>query len=219
MRFGAMARSCGMNYVADSTFDEIRVYANPYQRTSVSSNLWIQQQYNAGRYYHSPAEPSAYISPVVEPHRVLGITKQKTAVLRSISWTCYWPDERIDGLPAKSLAAANQDEYPLWECDPVKKQWDPISIDVNVGGVWISNGLADDNAYSFNTPFTRPQGSRITRNGAPIYLKSGEGVRYKVYFNIATADSLPVQEAPILDDVTMYFTQTSPKVLAWQWIK
>ncbi|MFC1586714.1 hypothetical protein ACFL54_00250 [Planctomycetota bacterium] len=219
MRFGAWARGTS-NFVADSTFDEINIFADGYNPTNMGLAT-LTPFYNQGRYYHDDAEPATFISPEIDPFHVLKAFKNRRLQLRSVSWTVYWPDDELDGIPAKNLF--DSEPNPLWQGDAEKETWQPITVDICHNDYWLYSDDDDDlKPAGFdddNRTLTNPHGSKVLAYGQPLYLSGGDNIRYKIYFNEDLPDDEPMHEAPVLDDITLMFAYTAPKVLSWNWVK
>lgn len=209
MRFGAWARGKN-NFVADSTFDEIQIFANA---SGDLNDAFMQNSYAVGRYYNG-VEPAVYKSPSIDPRSVLKYAGLRTVSLRSVSWTCWWPDDTLDGVAAADVSPGPA--LPEWEGDVNRQMTDPITVDVALNGVWLYAADNDDSAPA--TSINDPSGSKVVDAvGKPVHAHAGDQVKFKIYFNVdSTAHAgQPLHEAPVLDDVTLMFEYLAPKVLVW----
>lgn len=234
MRFGQWARGTA-NFTADATFDEINIYKNSLPAQNAN---WLKAQYEIGRFFNTMDETPAYISPDIEPHHVLGIPIHEDVVLRSLSCTLYWPNDVIDGLEASDVDNSDAHPNPIWENVPGAETWDPVSFDVwteESDWLYSADGSERGNGNP-ETPFTCEYGSIIRdAAGKPIHVKRNQSVRYKAFFNQRATREIsvqsgvhgvpptiqtvaaPVHEAPVLDDVTLFFEFTTPRVITWTW--
>ncbi|MFC1588050.1 PilX N-terminal domain-containing pilus assembly protein, partial [Planctomycetota bacterium] len=185
------------NYCADTTYDEILSYES-YQDASAFESTYG----SVGRYYSppSPADTPVYFSPSWSRKELLPRQAAKTIRLRSISWTCYWPDfnYRYDNQSAGEenphLAAVNTNGDPLGynpnlpgdvRDDPLAAilGWsgadDPIAVDIGCknssGSVeWAADMNGNTDLFdNIDQAFTYPGGSRVffKADGYPFQLE------------------------------------------------
>lgn len=120
---------------------------------------------------------------------------------------------------------------PVWEdlfgynIDPSDKgnnerpQWDPVTVDVSINGNWM---FADNAATEYpraaegKTGMSNAGGSYfIQPNGAPIRLSNDtDNVDLKFFFNLTNTE--PLHDSPALDDITLTFYFTKPRILTWR---
>lgn len=213
MRFGAWARDNG-NFVADASFDDIAVFANP---TGALDPDFLQDRYYYGRYYHEIGAPAAFRTGAFKPVDLMKVAKRERLQLRSLAWTLYVPDDSLDSMEGENLVKGSPN--PIWEHDPVRAEWDPMTVDVAVNGQWLYSD-DDDDLKPADTPFCDAWGQAVVDDaGDGVYFSHEDTLRLKFYFNDMKDSEFPVHEAPILDDATLTFGFTNPKVLLWQWEK
>lgn len=157
MRFGEFARGCP-NYAADATFDEITVIPR------VLTDFEYAEDYRDGRYYDNPddgiagfSRTASYTTPQLTARHLMalagGYPAAGGAVLRSLSWTCWWPVERYridavtgvqepynrnpDAIPADDMNPLDEDHKvfpdlgdPMWSGDPARAEWDAMTVDI-----------------------------------------------------------------------------------------
>lgn len=268
MRFGAWARG-NSNFVADATYDEVRIYSE-----GALNGGKLYQPFNMGRYYNNPELPATYISPEIEPHRLLRVHGSKVLRLHSIAWTVYWPNDVVDALPSGDIVPGNLPD-PLWEkptswyhgqsttfgrtaanssflldspgAQREQSTWDPVTMDVcRPDGTWLySNSDMDirTGGWISGNPngglplptLAQAFGSKVidpVQDASPA-IRRGESVRFKAYFNyyqyylvstnpshlLGYSEMDRVHEAPVLNDVTLFFTFQSPQILSWKWVR
>ncbi|MFC1587711.1 PilX N-terminal domain-containing pilus assembly protein [Planctomycetota bacterium] len=233
------------NYVADATFDEIVSY--PEFTLSGPVAQFARQFNSLGRYYSPLAvgDTAVYLSPSWSYSELFPNYMKDAKILRSVSWTCYWPDynEKInqrdgfvenDKLLPRNVNADppgfdpdnpnDRRDDPLVNIKNWPEAFDPVTVDVAVvmptgEDDWLSDSNADGDIYDdIANTFSYAGGSSLNfMDGAKAQFNRDSQLRFRVYFNVAPNQRL--FESPVLDDITFTFTRTKPEFLVWNILK
>lgn len=245
MRFGEYAR--GMpNFAADATFDEILSVPDSFATLGVPLGIFGAD----GRYYNNPAglqtahytTPELRVSDLLRLSGTRAISGARRAVLRSVSWTLWWPDDVmvpqgpvVEGNPMNgALTNRNPDAVrsrdvnpndasdpiwpdrpdPAWRHSAGKQDWDPMTVNLLLpDGSWLFSD-ADQGV----TPISCCSQARLkTQDNRPIHVDEAGGVKLRFYFQTGDGGAAtPMQDTPYLDDITLTYVLTNPVVLSWR---
>lgn len=194
-RFGEPAHSLGLNCAADSTFDEIFGY-----RAFTDIDPQMFNHYRRDGRYYSPGvveDTAVYLSPGWSLAELLPDRQINRATIRSVSWTCYWPEhnKRVNlatgtaenpSLASRNVNGDNVDDPTDMRDDPLVNRYswltadDPLSVDVGVragdgGETWVADTNAD-----FGAPgslYFTPGGGFADDLGRTLTYAGGSEVR------------------------------------------
>ena len=225
-------------YYADATYDEISLYPMVWYQAGGAAyeKGWpmdsMYELWRAGRFQVPDSQDvdfrTEFQSAKVNLAQELKI--DDTLVLRSVSWTYYWPwnnrkEETVSGTLLPDLSAdnakgivinSNDRDDPMgkrWGAEAAGRDpdvsWDPVSVNVlQPDGNWhVADG---DRANRF----TYAGGSKYTGNAAQSTYRPGDVFQYSVRLHMAE-DCPVLYEAPVFDDISFVFSYATPKLLSW----
>ncbi|MFC1587923.1 hypothetical protein ACFL54_06420 [Planctomycetota bacterium] len=199
------------DFSADCTYDD--VFSHHIKLSTVQNAAF----YSWGRYFNGadPArrgEIACYTSAPVNIQRSLHLPKDKRLILRSVSWTLYWPMTNRD--------ASNSDLYIPTEgidvnsnycADPVlPDDWDPLLVDFEKNGEWIYDTDKDWMlAYAGGDRPKDCNGKYLN-----IHYSYDDTFAFRTYFNMG--DNQALYNAPVLDDITFVYTFVKARIVSWK---
>ncbi|MFC1587602.1 PilX N-terminal domain-containing pilus assembly protein [Planctomycetota bacterium] len=226
VRFGAWSRTSPnidrytIHDPADATFGEIFVMLEDQEDMVHFQSDWDEGFYSNGTGSDTPCFTTSPLD--LDTRR-----SNKVNTIRSISWTCRWPDK------VRSWnAAPNSNPDPAWSCpdfvrppwmdaSDMPENWDPFTVDIktNIGQpdeAWFYSETVGhtppetDLSYSGGSVPVHPDGQRL-QTTTPVQLR--------FYFNLADAEDQvePLRESPYLDDITItWYPPGGAKILWYQ---
>lgn len=138
IRLGEATDHVDGNWAADATYDEVIAYPSD---TDLPLRDVDRLYDELGRYYkpNQRDEIAVYKSPGFDVARLFQLRPSESLTLRSVSWTCWWPENnrRVD-YNGSSTGVEEHDDLLPWNVD-----LDPTGYDEAVGGDRRDDPLVD----------------------------------------------------------------------------
>lgn len=206
---------------SDSTFGEFQLFASDFNLNNATPPIWDE-----GFFYSDTADPAAYVTPEID----LGANENHRVTVRSVSWTCRWPEylKSSDQSYNQTRVDPVWNDYeftaPAWMGGDLPNQWTPFSVDIqenvdtDIKPDWLYGRDTTEGGYGLKAPQTGMTycGGSVPNLPGGGSLQTRGTIKLKFYFNTPSIlDRVePMRESPYLDDITItYYSSAKVKFL------